>query len=167
VPLIDWFDARAFARWTATRTNEPIRLPTEAEWEKAARGVDGRFYPWGDRFDPTFCQMLQSRSWPTQPEPIGTFAADESPYGVRDMAGAIREWVGDIDGDRSAESLDAEPEPSADVERGEATSRRIRSGGRGTDEKWCRAASRTTIAALSRGPILGFRLAKSLTPKTR
>ncbi len=165
--LIDWFDARAYCRWKAARTRTAIRLPTEAEWEKAARGVDGRFYPWGDRFDPTFCQMLQSRPWPTQPEPAGTFSADESPYGVRDMAGAIREWVGDIDGERTAEALDAEVEPRPDVERGESTSRRIRSGGRGTDEKWCRAASRTTMAALSRGPILGFRTAKTLTPKRR
>jgi serine/threonine-protein kinase len=165
VPLVDWFDARAFCHWMTGRAKAGIRLPTEAEWEKAARGVDGRFYPWGDRFDPTFCQMLQSRSWPTQPEPAGTFSADESPYGVRDMAGAIREWVGDIDGEKTAASLDAEREPPPDVERGESTSRRIRSGARGTDEKWCRAASRTTIAALSRGPILGFRLAKSLTPK--
>ncbi|MDB4939294.1 MAG: protein kinase [Labilithrix sp.] len=162
--LVDWFDARAFCRWQASREGTPIRLPTEAEWEKAARGVDGRCYPWGDHFDATFCHMRDSRAYVPQPEPVGIFAADESPYGVRDMAGAVREWVADIEGERSAEALDAEAEPDTGVERGESTLRRIRSGGRGADHKWCRAASRSTIEALLRGPIVGFRVAKSLTP---
>jgi formylglycine-generating enzyme required for sulfatase activity len=165
--LVDWFDARAFCRWSGQRAGAAIRLPTEVEWEKAARGVDGRFYPWGDHFDPTFCHMLQSRPYVPQPEPLGIFAADESPYGVRDMAGAVREWVADVDGDRTAASLDDEAEPLENVERGDSTSRRVRSGGRGTDEKYCRAASKSSVPSLSRGPILGFRLAKSLTPKQR
>jgi formylglycine-generating enzyme required for sulfatase activity len=167
VRLIDWFDARAFCRWVSERALHEIRLPTEAEWEKAARGVDGRFYPWGDRFDPTFCHMLDSRPHAADAEPVGSFPADESPYGVRDMGGGVREWVGDIDGEKTRAVVDAEPEPRGGVERGESTSRRVRSGGQGTDHKWCRAASKSSVAALSRGPILGFRLAKSLTPKQR
>jgi serine/threonine-protein kinase len=167
VRLIDWFDARAFCRSTSDRVGHRLRLPTESEWEKAARGVDGRFYPWGDQFDPTFCHMRDSRPYPPDAEPVGIFDADESPYGVRDMAGGVREWVADIEGEKTAEALDAEPVPSDGVERGESTSRRVRSGGSGTDHKYCRAASRSTTAALLRGPIVGFRVAKSLTENAR
>jgi serine/threonine protein kinase/formylglycine-generating enzyme required for sulfatase activity len=161
--LADWFDARAYCRWFAARTGSPIRLPREAEWEKAARGVDGRFYPWGDRFDPTFCHMRDSRPYASQPEPVRGFPVDESPYGVRDMAGGVREWVGDIHGERSANELDEEQEPAPGTERGESSARRVRGGNFVADHKWCRAASRSSFPALLRGTGLGFRVAKSLT----
>ncbi len=167
VLLVDWFDARAFCRWASQRNGSELRLPTEAEFEKAARGVDGRFYPWGDRFDATFCHMNDSRPFIAQPEPRGNFSGDESVYGVRDLAGGAREWCADIDGLRSAPDIDAEPEPDVSAARGESTIRRVRSGARGTDKRWCRAASRSSFPALTRGPNLGFRLAKTLTPKTR
>ena len=165
VSFIDWFDARAFCRWTAKRTGAPIRLATELEWEKAARGVDGRAYPWGDRFDPTFCKMRDSRPFAQQPEPVGTFPTDESPYGVRDMAGGMREWVGDIVGQKAAGELDAEPEPAEGAERAESSWREIRSGSWSQDHKWARSASRGGWYALTRGSGLGFRLARSLSRK--
>ncbi len=101
VILIDWFDAVAYCRFRSERDGIEIRLPTELEWEKAARGTDGRFYPWGDHFDPTFCLMRSSRPFLAQPEPVGTFPIDTSPYGVRDMAGGVREWVADVNGEGS------------------------------------------------------------------
>lgn len=168
VHLVDWYDALAFCRWKGDRTGAEIRLPTEAEWEKAARGTDGRFYPWGDRFDPTFCLMRESRPFAHQPEPVGTFPVDESPYGVRDMAGGMREWVADVFGEKSAAELMSEPEPSPDTPRGESGLRRARSGAWMTDAKWARAASRGSgTFALSRGTALGFRCAKTLEHRSR
>jgi serine/threonine-protein kinase len=160
--LIDWFDAVAYCRWSSQKAGARLRLPTELEWEKAARGADGRFYPWGDRFDPTFCLVRESRSYVSQPEPIGTFPTDESPYGVRDMAGGMREWVGDVFGEQTAEELEREPEPRPDTPRDASTWRQTRSGSWITDHKWARAASRGRTFALIRGTAQGFRVAKTL-----
>jgi eukaryotic-like serine/threonine-protein kinase len=167
VRLIDWYDARAYCRWLGERVRADLRLPREAEWEKAARGTDGRFYPWGDRFDPTFCHMRESRSYAPQPEPIGQFPADESPYGVRDMAGGVREWVGDVHGEQGAATYEDDAEPAPSTQRGESRQRRVRSGNVGADHKWCRAASRSSFPALLRGTGLGFRVAKTLKPRSR
>jgi serine/threonine-protein kinase len=163
VPLVDWFDAVAYCRWRSEREVASIRLATEAEWEKAARGVDGRFYPWGDRFDPTFCLMRESRSFAVQPEPIGAFATDESPYGAHDMAGGMGEWVGDVFGEKTAEELLAEEEPPADAARGESSLRFIRPGSWLNDGRWARTASRGAAFALTRATGLGFRVAKTLS----
>jgi serine/threonine-protein kinase len=165
VALIDWFDARAFCSWSSRRTRAAIRLPTDLEWEKAARGVDGRFYPWGDRFDPTFCLMRESRPFVQQPEPIGTFPTDESPYGVRDVAGGMREWVADIAGERTAEDFDSEEEPAPDSARGTSSTRYVRSGMWNADHKWARCASRGPLFSLQRGTGLSFRVAKTLSTR--
>jgi serine/threonine-protein kinase len=166
VMLVTWFDAREYCRWRSERRGvagaSPVRLPTEAEWEKAARGVDGRFYPWGDRFDPTFCLMRESRPFTIQPEPIGTFPIDESPYGVRDMAGGMREWVGDVSGDKTWSQLADEPEPGPDTERAASGTRQLRSGAWVADHKWARCASRNGSPALNRGTATSFRVARTL-----
>jgi serine/threonine-protein kinase len=168
VYLVNWFDAVAYCRWRSAREGVGIRLPFEAEWEKAARGVDGRFYPWGDRFDPTFCLMRESRPHAPQPEPVGMFPTDESPYGVRDMAGGIREWMGDIFGERTGVEMAAEPEPAPDTARGDSSFRRVRSGSWSADSKWARAASRGVgLFSLLRGTGTGFRVAKTLGPRER
>lgn len=90
---VSFDDARAYAAWASTRDTAIYRLPTEDEWEKAARGTDGRIFPWGDHFDPTFCRMRYSLPGDLMPKPVGAFATDRSPYGVRDMAGNVREWT--------------------------------------------------------------------------
>jgi eukaryotic-like serine/threonine-protein kinase len=85
--------AAAYARWLSRRTGMRLRLPTDDEWEKAARGADGRLYPWGNHFEATFCKMRTSRPGPSSPSPVGAFAADESPFGVRDLAGGVADWT--------------------------------------------------------------------------
>lgn len=92
VSHVSWSDAKAYCDWLGERLKRPVRLPTTAEWEKAARGVDGRVYPWGSRFSPNFCKMNESRKTRSVPEPVGAFPMDESPFGVRDVAGCIAEW---------------------------------------------------------------------------
>lgn len=93
---ISWPMAEAHAAWLEARIGEPrefhLFLPTEADWEKAARGVDGRYFPWGNKFDWVFCHGALSRSTKMLYEPYGQFPADESPYGVRDMTGGLSEW---------------------------------------------------------------------------
>ena len=163
VPLIDWFDAMEYCRWLSQREGVEIRLPTEAEWEKAARGADGRVYPWGNRFDPTYCLMRESRPFPTQPEPVGSHAVDESPYGVRDMAGGMREWVADIFGERSAAVLAVQAEPEPSTARGESGWRMARGGNWMSDRVWARSASRGGLYAMTRGTGLTFRVAKTLS----
>jgi serine/threonine-protein kinase len=88
-----WHSAMAYAAWRSRKDRREYTLPTEDAWEKAARGVDGRFFAWGDHFDWTFAKGGLSRPERAQPEPVGSFPADESPYGVRDMVGSIREWT--------------------------------------------------------------------------
>ncbi len=86
---VSWHDAVAYA------AAQGARLPTEREWEKAARGVDGRRYPWGDQFDPALCWMQLSGFGDVAPKPVGFREDDVSVYGVRDLAGGIRDWCGD------------------------------------------------------------------------
>ncbi len=90
---IDSDDADAFARWTSEVSGRPLRLPTEEEWEKAARGTDGRWWPWGDRFDPSFAHTRDSLPGPPAMGPVGAFSGDRSPCGCLDMCGLVSEWT--------------------------------------------------------------------------
>jgi len=86
-------DAEAYARWRSDEEGSPsYRLPTEAEWEKAARGVDRRIFPWGNRFDANFCVMAESSEVPPGMPRVGDSVTDISPYGVNGLAGGVRDW---------------------------------------------------------------------------
>ncbi len=84
---IDWYDASAYAKFAGKR------LPTCEEWEKAARGIDGFRYPWGDTWQADACNCAEAGL--RRPEAVGQRPKDRSPYGCVDMAGNVREWVAD------------------------------------------------------------------------
>lgn len=91
VGAITWASACAYAAWRARRDGVPWRLPHSLEWEKAAGGVDGRRYPWGDVFEPTWAMTARSRPGRPTPVPIGEFPEDVGPYGMRGAAGNVRD----------------------------------------------------------------------------
>lgn len=88
---VSWNDAIAYVGWLAQTTGQPWRLPTEAEWEKAARGTDGRIYPWGDAWDKARANTREGG--PGQTTPVGTYPGGASPYDAQDMAGNVWEWT--------------------------------------------------------------------------
>jgi eukaryotic-like serine/threonine-protein kinase len=159
VTAIDWFDAMAYCRWKSARDGVFYRLPAEVEYEKAARGVDERIFPWGDFFDPLFCKSMDSRVGFPQMEPVGAFPIDESPYGVRDLAGSTRCWVADIHIKLDLTKAMSEPEDGTN----EASRFRMARGG-----SWLhstphsRSASRSRFVLTTRYTHLGFRLVRPL-----
>ncbi|MEL6349239.1 MAG: bifunctional serine/threonine-protein kinase/formylglycine-generating enzyme family protein [Myxococcota bacterium] len=96
VIMMPWAGVVAYCRWLSRQEGLPWRLPGELEWEKSARGVDGRRYPWGDNFDPSWACTRESHMGRSQPVAVDSFPVDESPYGVRGMAGNARDWCGDV-----------------------------------------------------------------------
>ncbi|HEY3353419.1 MAG TPA: bifunctional serine/threonine-protein kinase/formylglycine-generating enzyme family protein [Polyangia bacterium] len=155
VGFVDWHDAVAYCRWRTEREGREVRLPTENEWEKAARGADRRAFPWGEFFDATFCKMRDSREGPAAPEPVGAFERDTSPYGVHDLAGGVREWVADVEGERSAAALLAAG-PADDG------ARILRGGSWAGVGAECRAAARFRAAARLHRWDAGFRVARTV-----
>ncbi len=135
---IDLSCARAYAEWASTREGRKLRLPHDDEWEKAARGVDGRRYPWGDRFDGSLCKTRESHAARAVPEPVGAAPLDESPFGMRDCAGGVAEWV-----EAGSESVGA-----------------VRGGSWADWSMACHLGARRTLAKTQRSPSVGFRLVR-------
>lgn len=90
---VSWYDAVNFLEWLRGLTDEAYRLPTEAEWEKAARGTDGREYPWGNTWDASKANTSEGQS--KQLMPVGSYPAGISSYGCYNMAGNAYDWCSD------------------------------------------------------------------------
>jgi formylglycine-generating enzyme required for sulfatase activity len=94
VVYVSWHDAVVFCQWLSQETGKTFRLPTEAEWEKAARGPDGRICPWGNEWDET--KLNSEEAGPGDTTPVGQYSpGGDSPYGAADMSGNVWEWCAD------------------------------------------------------------------------
>jgi formylglycine-generating enzyme required for sulfatase activity len=153
---VSWYECDAFCRWLSQKTGLNYRLPTEAEWEKASRGVDGRIWPWGNDFDEQFCNFDEMGLGHTTP--VGSFPKGASPYGCLDMAGNVWEWCRDYFADHYYNQS-----PSHNPTGPAAGQHRVMRGGCWFgDRDNCRCACRGSASPHSRLPYTGFRLARSL-----
>jgi len=137
---VSWNDAEAYCEWKRRETGIAWRLPTEHEREKAARGVDGRVFPWGSFEDACLAKCRESRELATQPEPVGAFPTATSVYGVVDATGGMWEWTGSWFDHRRA-------------------SRVVRGGSWNNPTQYLRCAMRSSFRPASRFAVCGFRCA--------
>jgi len=96
VVLVSVADVEAYARWLSRISGRNWRLPSELEWEKAARGVDGRWFPWGNSFDPQ--RLNTADRGPVDTLPVGSYPDGASPFGMLDAAGQVYEWTATQEG---------------------------------------------------------------------
>ena len=148
VTSIFWDNANAYCQWVGRR------LPTEAEWEKAARGIDAQTYPWGEKID---CTKANYRSCVGNPSRIGSYEAGQSPYGAYDMAGNAMEWVADWYGSRYYQKSPRENPSGPESGR----YRVFRGGSWGSANLANRTTNRPGNAANIPNEFIGFRCARS------
>lgn len=137
-------EAEAYCAWLSRQKERVVRLPTEDEWERAARGDDGRPFPWGEEFDAALTNTLESDRRDTVP--AATLEGDASPFGVLEMSGNVQEWTSSAYTPRAGEAY-----PDAPL--------RVARGGSFNDNAYgARASYRRAYPPGYFFPFLGFRL---------
>jgi formylglycine-generating enzyme required for sulfatase activity len=157
VTNVSWTDAKVYANWLAQVSRKPYRLPTEAEWEYAARGGTQTKYWWGDQFQPGManCKNCTDVAPSEQPIKVGSFGPN--PFGLHDMGGAVDQWVEDC-WHRSYQG--APTDGSAWLE-SQCTAHVLRSGSWRNDGRYVRPSNRDSYDTDVRYPTHGFRVALS------
>ncbi|MCP4540044.1 MAG: formylglycine-generating enzyme family protein [Chloroflexi bacterium] len=155
---VNWHDARAYCQWLTEITGKHYLLPTEAQWEKAARGTDGRLFPWGNNWDRQKCNaMTKEQQGATL---VGAYSPQgDSPYGCVDMAGNVSEWVFDW----YKEDYYIRPSVSENP-RGPLSgeTKTLRGGSWSDDTRGVRSANRAHSDPTLVSPEIGFRCALAL-----
>lgn len=146
---VSWHDAVAYCAWRSEESGRLHRLPTEAEWEKAARGSDGRTWPWGNEFDANKCNTLEGGRGSTSA--VTQFPEGQSPYGCLDMAGNVWEWTSSLSKPYPYRADDGREDPSAEGRR------RLRGGAWSTGADYARSASRYDFSPAYADLYVGFR----------
>jgi formylglycine-generating enzyme required for sulfatase activity/curli biogenesis system outer membrane secretion channel CsgG len=150
VVSISWIDAQSYVAWLSDMTGFAYRLPTEAEWEFAARGGTSSPYWWGSKFDPEYVSMLGAR-------PVNTLV--QNGYGLSGMNGNVREWVEDC----YTNNLDRVPNDGAPVTLAGCDLKVIRGGSSSDAPEIYRSANRARAKASTRSTKIGFRVVRSDT----
>lgn len=164
VYAVDWYGANAYAEWLNQHHDLGWRLPGDLEWEKVTRGVDGRPYPWGDFFDPSWACMRDSHpEGVASPASVYDFPYDQSVYGVSGVSGNARTWCLDVWSTEGPHLESARvPEPSqGDSKQG--MYRTLRCGSWYNSSTFLRACYRFDAIDTLRFRLLGFRLARRFT----
>jgi formylglycine-generating enzyme required for sulfatase activity len=158
---VTWHDAQAYAAWLREQTGRPYCLPAEAEWEKAARGTDGRLWPWGN--EPPDKRRCNLSSQVGETTPVGKYSPHgDSPYGCADMAGNVWEWTQTLwGGDLFFAQFSYPYDPDDGRENPRASEnllRILRGGGFNNEEAGTRCAGRGWILPSTRREDTGFRV---------
>ena len=163
---ICWYEARAYCAWISAQSGRAVRLPTEVEWEAAARGGDGRRYPWGEAFHRLNANTLATRV--QRSTPVGVFPSGDSPAGVSDASGNTYEWTASLWGERDDAPTFGYPYDPNDgreaTTAGPTLLRVVRGGSGGLEHVDARPAYRNRYHPTYRYYGVGFRLAISSAP---
>lgn len=150
---VSWYEAIAFCRWLSEQLGQKVSLPSEPQWERAARGTDGRTFPWGEEFGVTDCNMRWAGIG--HPSPVGIFPQNASPCGASDMAGNVWEWCRTV----WQSSLSADAKELRNDIRG-SDRRVLRGGSWANQRRFVRCAYRHRNHPDHRGPNVGFRVVR-------